>query len=88
MIENNINSVAELREINNSLVSTKQNEVMKILTIMAFVTFPLSLLASIFGMNTVYLPIVGHSLDFWIIIGIMAGATICFFAFFKHNRWL
>ena len=80
--------VSELRETNNSLVSTKQNEVMKVLTIMAFVTFPLSLVASIFGMNTEYLPIVGRPGDFWIVIEIMAVLTLFMFWFFKHNKWL
>jgi len=83
-----IDTVVELRETNNSLLSTKQNEVMKVLTIMAFITFPLSLIASIFGMNTVYLPIVGGPNDFWIIISIMAIGTIFFFGFFKYKKWL
>lgn len=81
-------SLHELRETNNSLLSTKQNEVMKILTIMAFVTFPLSLFASIFGMNTSYLPIVGGPNDFWIITGGMLMATILFFTYFKKKKWL
>ena len=81
-------SLEELRETNNSLLSTKQNEIMKVLTIMAFVTFPLSLIASIFGMNTEWLPIVGLPGDFWIVMGIMAALTISFFVFFKHKGWL
>ncbi len=80
--------LVELRDTNNSLVSTKQNEIMKVLTIMAFVTFPLSLIASIFGMNTTILPIVGHPGDFWIVIGIMGILTLTFFIFFKYKRWL
>lgn len=87
-IESNVDSLTELRETNNSLVSTKQNEVMKILTIMAFITFPLSLVASIFGMNTDYLPIVGQPNDFWIITGFMGIATVSFFSFFKYKGWL
>ncbi len=80
--------MSELRETNNSIVSTKQNEVMKVLTIMAFVTFPLSLIASIFGMNTKTIPIIGFQNDFWIIIGIMAGATFLMFLWFKYKKWL
>lgn len=87
-IEGNIDVLAELRETNNSLLSTKQNEIMKILTIMAFVVFPLSLIASIFGMNTDYLPIVGLPGDFWIVIGSMATLTAGFFVFFKYKKWL
>ncbi len=78
----------DLRETNFALLTTKQNEIMKILTIMAFVTFPLSLLTSTFGMNTESTPIVGGEWDFWIIVGIMVSATICFFGFFRYKHWL
>ena len=81
-------SLHELRETNDSLVSTKQNEIMKNLTLMAFVTFPLSLIASIFGMNTHYLPIVGMRGDFWIIMGGMAFGMAAMFFYFKHKKWI
>jgi len=88
MIGNQMDLVTELRETNNSMLSTKQNEIMKVLTIMAFVTFPLSLIASVFGMNTSYLPIVGSRYDFLIVMGIMVGATLIMFTFFRHKKWL
>lgn len=78
----------ELRETNNSLVSTKQNEIMKVLTIMAFITFPLSLIASIFGMNALDIPFVGQEGDFWIIMFIMGISTLLMFAFFKYKKWI
>ncbi len=81
-------NMTELRETNNSLLTTKQNEVMKIFTILAFVTFPLSLFASIFGMNTLYTPFVGDPYDFWYVIGIMGTATLIMFFFFRHKKWL
>ncbi|MBI4087916.1 magnesium transporter CorA family protein [Candidatus Kaiserbacteria bacterium] len=87
-IMRNTEILHELRETNNSLLSTKQNEAMKILTIMAFVTFPLSLIASIFGMNTVWIPIVGLPGDFWIVMSIMGAATFLMFVFFKRKGWL
>lgn len=80
-------TVAELRETNNSLLSTKQNEVMKVLTVMAFVGFPLTVIASVFGMNT-KLPIVGREHDFWIILGIMVATATILFAFVKFKKWL
>lgn len=88
IVDRNMDLLSELRETNTALLSTKQNEIMKVLTIMAFVTFPLSLIASIFGMNTEILPIVGAPNDFWIVIGIMATLTFIFFLFFKKNKWL
>lgn len=81
-------TLIDLHDTNDSLLSTKTNEVMKFLTIMAFVTFPLSLLAAIFGMNTDYLPLVGIKGDFWIVISVMGTATIFMFTFFKRKGWM
>lgn len=81
-------TLMDLRETNDSLLSTKTNEIMKILTIMAFVTFPLSLIAGIFGMNTKTLPIVGMPGDFWIVIGAMVGITVLMFVYFKKKKWM
>jgi len=86
-LENIIEILHELRETNNSLLSTKQNEIMKVLTIMAFVTFPLTLISSIFGMNTKYLPIIGITGDFWIVMGIMIIIAASFFIYFKSKKW-
>jgi magnesium transporter len=87
-IETNRESLIELRNTNDSLLSTKQNETMMVLTIMALVTFPLSLIASIFGMNTDTMPIVGVQNDFWIVIGLMITLTAGMFLFFKYKKWL
>lgn len=87
-VDNQREFLEDLRRTNDSLLSAKQNEIMKIFTILAFVTLPLSLVAGLFGMNIENPPIVGHPNDFWIIIGIMAGLTVLMFAFFKYKKWL
>lgn len=78
----------ELRSTNDSLLTTKQNEVMKTLTIIAFITFPLTLFTSMFGMNTVTTPIVGQQGDFWIILSIMGFVSASFFMYFKYKKWM
>ncbi len=87
-LEGNRETLLELRDTNDSLLSTKQNETMKILTVMAFVTLPLSLIAGVFGMNTIGMPIIGSPGDFWIVIGIMLFGTFIMFLYFKNNKWL
>ncbi|XKT74299.1 MAG: magnesium transporter CorA family protein [Patescibacteria group bacterium UBA2163] len=77
----------ELRETNMALLYTRQNEIMKNLTIIAFITFPLTLLAAVFGMNTVGTPLVDHPQGFWIIVTGMAILTFLFFAYFKAKKW-
>ena len=88
MVMNDIDFLRELRSTNDSLLTSKQNETIKTLTIMAFVTFPLTLISSIFGMNTKYLPFVGADGDFWIVIAIMFVLALSFFLFFKKKKWL
>lgn len=78
----------DLRQTNNSLLETKQNSLMRFFTILAFITFPLTLISSLFGMNTEYTPIVGERYGFWVIVGIMVLASVGFFLFFKHKKWL
>ncbi len=81
-------TLTAIRAANDAMLNTKQNEAIKTLTIMAFITFPLALFSSMFGMNTEASPIIGHPYDFWIIVGIMCMVTCCFFIFFKYKKWI
>ena len=88
LIENHKEVVDTLYATNESLLSTKTNEVIKNLTIMALLTFPLMLFSSIFGMNTRYLPFVGKKGDFWLIIAIMVSTTLAMLFVFKKKKWI
>lgn len=80
--------LSDLRETNNSLLSTKSTEIMKLLTIMTFVMFPASLISSIFGMNATHIPIIGTHYDFWIILALMGAVASSTFIFFRYKKWL
>ncbi len=86
--ESNKETIEALQETNESLLSNRTNEIMKNLTIMAFITFPLALFSNIFSMNTLFTPIVGHKFDFWIIVGIMVTAVISMLVLFEKKKWL
>ncbi|MGC9602545.1 MAG: magnesium transporter CorA family protein [Minisyncoccia bacterium] len=81
-------SLVELRETNNSLLSTKQNEVMKMFTVIAFLFLPLTFIEGLFQMNTHDTPILGTPGDFWVITGFMALLVVGFFVYFKRKGWL
>jgi magnesium transporter len=81
-------SLVELRETNNSLLSTKQNEVMKMFTVIAFLFLPLTFVEGLFQMNTHSTPILGVPGDFWIITGFMTLLVVGFFVYFKRKGWL
>lgn len=76
-----------LADTNNALLSTRQNEIMKNLTVMASIMLPLSLVSSLFGMNTVDNPIVGSPNDFWIILLILAAVGVVCACYFWIKRW-
>jgi len=78
----------ELRTTNDSLLSSSQNQVMKNLTVMSFLALPLTLLASIFGMNAVNMPIVESEHGFLAILGLMAATSLILFTFFRLKKWL
>lgn len=80
--------VTDLRDTNDSLLNTKQNEAIKTLTMLAFATFPLTLIATIFAMDTGHKPIVGSAYDFEIIVGLMIAILIGILGFFKYKKWL
>jgi len=81
-------SLHELRETNNSLLSTKQNETMRVLTIMALLTFPLSLMVAIFDINVVDNPFNYVPHGFAIIVGSVFVVGILMLLMFKHKKWL
>lgn len=78
----------ELRETNDSLLSTSQNETMKVFTAITVILLPMTLIAGIFGMHTMYEPLMGHPHDFWIVLGIMLGVGLITAVFLKHKKWI
>lgn len=81
-------TILALEDTNQSLLTTKTNEIIRILTVFSVIMLPLTLLASIYGMNTTYLPFRGSAIDFWIIISIMLSITGGMIAYFKKKGWL
>ncbi len=89
ILESHRDTVAELQRTNDSLLSSKSNEIMKNFTIMTFVMLPLTLITGVFGMNTVDDLIFIRSFDdFFFIIGAMTVTGVILFIFFKLRRWI
>jgi magnesium transporter len=78
----------ELRTTNDSLLSSSQNEVMKIFTAISVVLLPLTLIAALFGMHTKHGPILGTPHDFWIIILLMVIVATLSVVFMKFKKWM
>jgi|CXWL01.1.fsa_nt_gi magnesium transporter len=78
----------ELRTTNDSLLSSSQNNVLKIFTGISVIILPLTLIAGVFGMHTEHEPIIGEPLDFWIIIGMMVVVSIVLFVYMRLKKWI
>ena len=90
VLENHRELITSIEQTNNSLLSHKLSDIMKILTIVSFITFPLSVVTGFFGMN-VYdsLPIVKSNPNaWWIILAMMLVSAITMFIYFKIKKWL
>lgn len=87
-MDNQKEMVEVLTSTNESLMNNQMNLIMKTLTVFSVVVFPLTLLAAIFGMNAIKMPLINLDNGFWIIIGIMLLGTIGMIVFFKKKRWL
>ena len=70
MLENFKEVVEALEDTNESVLSHRVNEVLRVLTAFSVVILPLTLIASIWGMN-VGVPGEGDTAAFWIILGSM-----------------
>lgn len=87
-VSGNVEFLSELRETNNSLLSTKQNEIMKTLTILAFIALPATTVLSLFQIESASRPIVGGRFDFWILVLLLVAIAFSLYSWFKHKRWL
>lgn len=87
MLENHKETVETLYDTNISFLSMRSNEIMKRLTLMAFVTFPLTLIAAILSMNITPNSFFGSPYDFLIVFAIIAVSILGMLLFFKHRKW-
>ena len=86
----NYKEVAEaLEATNESVITHKLNDIIRVLTILSAVMLPLTLITGVYGMNTETLPF--HSagvFSFVFPLILMAVVAVALFAWFRHKRWL
>jgi magnesium transporter len=87
MLENYKEVVEALEDTNESLISHRLNNVLRVLTSISVVILPLTLIASIWGMNT-GLPGKNSIHAFWVIIIVMFGVLVSMLAVFRRRGWL
>jgi magnesium transporter len=87
LLDNYKEVVEALEDTNESVISHQQNDVLRILTVFSVILLPLTLIASLFGMN-VHFPGFGTAHAFWVIVAAMVVTITGMVWFFHSKRWL
>jgi magnesium transporter len=87
MLENYKEVSQALEETNEALISHRLNDILRVLTAISVIILPLTLIASVMGMNT-WVPSEGHEAGFFTVLGVLAVVLIGTVAYFRKRRWL
>ena len=87
MLENFKEVVEGLESTNESVLSHRTNDVLRVLTAFSVMVLPLTLIASMFGMNVMF-PGEGSHAAFWVIVGLMVVSLVAMAAWFRRRGFL
>jgi magnesium transporter len=87
LLDNYKEVVEALEATNESAISHRQNDVLRLLTLISVTMLPLTLITGIFGMNVLY-PGEGTHTAFWVILVGMVVALVGMVGFFRYKRWI
>ena len=80
--------IESLREAYQAAVDNRANDIMKVLTLVATVILPITLLTSFFGMNFEFMPFVHHAYGMAVFYG-LSGIIFCVvMIYFWKKQWL
>ena len=69
------------------MISHRQNDVLRLLTVISVTILPLTLVTGLFGMNVLF-PGEGTREAFWVIVAALAIVAAAALGFFRLKRWL
>jgi magnesium transporter len=87
MLENYKEVAEALEETNESVISHRVNDILRVLTSITVIVLPLTLIASIWGGNY-GVPFEGDTLGFWIVLGGMFALLLGMVAWFRRRGLL
>ncbi len=88
MLESSKETIEALEDTNNSLLSNKLNQTMKVLTIFSAVILPLTVYSNAMSMNTKHLPFSEAGGGFWIHLSMMFLISMLTIIVFRLKRWI
>jgi magnesium transporter len=79
---------AGLRDIYQSRVGLRTNEIMKALTLIATLFMPLSFLTGFYGMNFEMMPGLKHPFGMWAYLTFMLAVALSMICWFRKKHWI
>jgi magnesium transporter len=84
--------VEGLEDTNESVISHRVNDILRVLTAISVIVLPLTMIASVFGMNVGLPgggdPADGFSVSFLVIVLVMVGILVGMVTYFRRRGWL
>jgi magnesium transporter len=87
LLDNYKEVVDGLESTNESVLTHRQNDVLRLLTVFTVIVLPLTMVTGIFGMNVSF-PGEGTREAFWVIIAVLFAVLVGMVGFFRWRRWL
>ena len=81
-------SLGAARDAHMAAVNNRLSETMRVLTVIATIMMPLSLLAGVYGMNFEIMPGTSAPAGFWILMVAMGLIAVGMLAWFRRRNWL
>ncbi|HMS72703.1 MAG TPA: magnesium transporter CorA family protein [Baekduia sp.] len=87
MLENFKEVIEALEATNEAVLSHKLNDILRVLTAFSVIMLPMTLIASIMGMN-VHVPGQGDIEGFWVVMGVILAVLLGMVTWFRRRGWL
>jgi magnesium transporter len=86
-LENYKEVVEALESTNESVLTHRLNDSFRILTAASVILLPLTLIASVYGMNV---PVPGENepFSFWVVVALMGAMLVALTILFRRRGWL
>ncbi len=88
MIETFRDMMSGMLDIYLSSINSRMNEIMKVLTIISTIFIPLTLIASIYGMNFKYMPELEWYWSYPVVLLTMGVLSILMLIYFRRKKWI
>ena len=78
----------ELQDFYHSEHERRTSEIIRILTVVTAIFVPLTFIVGVYGMNFEFMPELKARYGYFILLGVMAVASVATLAFFRHKKWI